>query len=99
MSSWAFFKLSSDFRILNRNDITGGRTAPVPLLILLQIFAGIGLVRPERESSNSRSTQITELFETLSDWEEQLKHLDISFDALEDNSCDAVSSNMEGPQP
>lgn len=71
----------------------------MPLLILLQIFAGIGLVPPEGQSLNSQGDPVVELFETLAEWEEQLKHLDIDFDALEDNSWAATPPNLEGPQP
>lgn len=54
---------------------------------------------PARQTSNTLETHLSEVFETLADWEEQLKHLDIDFDALEDNSREAVFSEIEGPQP
>ena len=34
------------------------------------------------ESSNPESADLTALFETLSDWEAQLKHADIDFEEL-----------------
>ncbi|NKB56750.1 MAG: hypothetical protein GKS00_10475 [Alphaproteobacteria bacterium] len=48
---------------------------------------------------NSQEGQLCDVFETLADWEEQLKHLDIDFDALEDNSGKVLRSDMEGPKP
>lgn len=36
------------------------------------------MVRPEGDSLNS----LSELFETLEDWEHQLKHADIDFEEL-----------------
>ena len=53
---------------------------------------------PARETSNTFEGLTNDVFETLADWEKQLKHLDIDFDALEYNSGDVKPSDMEGPQ-
>lgn len=39
------------------------------------------------------------LFETLAEWEEQLKHQDVDFDTLGDNSADLANPDLEGPSP
>ena len=50
------------------------------------------LVPPEGQSLNS-------LFETLAEWEDQLKHLDVDFDALGDNWSEGDGHKIEGPAP
>ena len=50
------------------------------------------MVPPEGQSLNS-------LFETLAEWEDQLKHLDVDFDAFGDNSGETLASDLEGPFP
>jgi|GEM_PF-3548847 len=50
------------------------------------------MVPPEGQSLNT-------LFETLAEWEDQLKHLDVDFDALGDNSGETVAADPEGPSP
>jgi|GEM_PF-2025689 len=61
------------------------------------------LAERQGDSSNFSGDSLADLssmvFNTLSDWEEQLKHLDIDFNASEDNSGDAVSADLERPQP
>ena len=47
---------------------------------------------PEGETLNT-------LFETLANWNDQLKHLNVDFDALVDNSEIKGKSDLEGPQP
>ncbi len=76
-----------------RNE--GFRTAPIalPFRVLQQLEdPNCKMARPGGESSNS-------LFETLADWEEQLKHLDIDFDALESGTGDGGKCDLEGPTP
>ncbi len=48
-------------------------------------------MRLEGETSNT-------LFETLADWEEQLKHLDVDFEEIEDNSAGPSAPDLGGPQ-
>ena len=50
------------------------------------------MVPPEGQSLNS-------LFETLAEWEEQLKDLDVDFDGCGDNSGETVAADTEGPTP
>ena len=50
------------------------------------------MVPPEGQSLNS-------LFETLAEWEEQLKHLNVDLDGLGDNSGETAAADLEGPTP
>lgn len=47
----------------------------------------------------SGETTSNALFETLVDWEEQFKDLDIDFDEAEDKTANVADSDWEGPTP